>query len=186
MQVLVEHAYTLYLGGRLPPRLLGGYEWPEEFPPEPRPEYLSSKLRGFTVRMPRHLARWARVYAAEADIPEQELAVRVFDWYVRTNRLPPNRESVPRSDSGHLVVSEPLLALEFEGPTEKQVWRALAILEERHEKFGGTLSDNPVRRELPKSAVEARVLLGLDKPREPRNLSRKRQHRTTRQSAPAS
>jgi hypothetical protein len=140
IQILSEHAYTLYLGGRLPPGLLGGYEWPEEYPAEPKPDYLSSKLRGYTVRLPRHILRWARVYAAEAEISEQDLAVKVFDWYVRTNQIPPKREEVRRDSMGKLVVTEPLIALRFVGVDTDKIHEALELLVERHTKFGGPLA----------------------------------------------
>lgn len=141
IQILSEHAYTLYLGGRLPPDLWGGYEWPEEFPAEPRPAYLSSELRGFSVRIPRTLLRWARVFAAEADISDQELAVRVFDWYVRRRLIPPDRKAVRRNASGRLVVDEPLVADKFWGYSSEQIMEALEIMVARHSRYGGPLAN---------------------------------------------
>jgi len=140
IQILTEHAYTLYLGGRLPPDLWGGYEWPEEFPAEPKPAYLSSALRGFSVRVPRTLLRWARVFAAEADVSDQELAVRVFDWYVRKGLIPPDRKDVQRDDSGRLVVDEPLIANKFWGYSSEEIMEALDIMVDRHTRFGGPLA----------------------------------------------
>lgn len=140
LQVLTEHAYTLYLGGRLPPDLCGGYDWPEDFPTEPKPAYLSSKLRMFSVRLPRSLARWARVYAAEADISDQELATRVFDWYVRKDLIPPKREEVRRNETGRLVFDEPLLADRFWGRSSDEIMEALEIMVQRHSQYGGPLA----------------------------------------------
>lgn len=140
LQILTEHAYTLYLGGRLPPDLWGGYEWPEEFSAEPRPAYLSSPLRGFSVRIPRSLLRWARVFAAEADISEQELAVRVFDWYIRKRLIPPEKKDVRRDDRGRLVVDEPLIADKFWGYSDEQIMQALDIMVDRHSRYGGPLA----------------------------------------------
>jgi hypothetical protein len=148
LQILTEHAYLLYMGGRLPPRfLVGDGDWPEEYALEPEPEYLSSKLRSFSVRIPRNLLRWARVFAVEAETTDQELAVRVFDWYVRTNRFPPNREDVRRDSRGWLAVADPLIGLEFEGPTTEQVDLALEILVDRHNKYGGRLASAAGRPE---------------------------------------
>jgi hypothetical protein len=143
VQILTEHAYTLYLGGRLPPDLWGGYEWPEEFPLEPKPAYLSSSLRGFSVRIPRTLLRWARVFAVEADMSDQELAVRVFDWYVRKELIPPDKRDVRREASGRLIVNEPLIANKFWGRSTEQIMEALSIMVDRHSKYGGPLASQP-------------------------------------------
>lgn len=142
-QILAEHAFATYLGSRLPPSLLGGYEWPEEYPEEPKPEYLSSQLKSYSVRLPRHLLRWARVHAAEAEISEQELAVRVFDWYVRTKRIPPNKEDVQRNRNGRLVISETLIGNQFHGYDGEKIMAALDLLVERHEMYGGPLAGDP-------------------------------------------
>jgi len=143
LQILTEHAYLLYLGGRLPPRLLAGETWPEEFPNDPRPEYMLSPVRPFSVRIPRSLLRWARVFAAEADISEQHLASRVFEWYVRTARLPPNREDAERDWRGFLKVPEKLIAWDFEGLYPEQALDALQILIDRQAKYGGPLASKP-------------------------------------------
>ena len=139
IQILTEHAYTLYLGSRLPPDLWAGYEWVEEFSSAPMPAYLSSPLRGFSVRVPRSLLRWARVFAAQADISDQDLGVRVLDWYLRKGLIPPNREEVKRDDRGRLVVDMPLVADQFWGYSNRQIMHALDILVDRHTRFGGPL-----------------------------------------------
>ena len=110
---------------------------------EPKPAYLSSALRGFSVRIPRTLHRWGRVFSAEADISDQELAVRVFDWYVRRGLIPPDRKDVRRDESGRLVVDGPLIADKFWGYSTKQIMEALDIMVARHTQFGGPLAANP-------------------------------------------
>ena len=139
LQILTEHAYTLYLGRRLPPDLWGGYEWPEEFPTNPPSPYLSSKPRLFSARIPRSLLRWSRVWAVQAEMSEQELAVKVFDWYVRKGLIPPPKEVVRRSLLGLLDVGEPLIALRFMRYTPEQIQDAMTIMIERHERYGGSL-----------------------------------------------
>ena len=74
-----------------------------------------------------------------SEITDQELAVRVFDWYVRTDRLPPKREDVARDETGLLKVPEHLLAFEFTGPTWEQTTQALDIMVDQHTSFGGPL-----------------------------------------------
>lgn len=156
IQILTEHAYTLYLGGRLPPDLWGGYEWPEEFPAEPKPAYLSSALRGFSVRIPRTLLRWARVFAAEADVSDQELAVRVFDWYVRKGLIPPDRKDLRRDGSGRLLVDEPLIADKFWGYSSEELMEALEIMVDRHTRFGGPLASPQTSTEPPNATMQTR------------------------------
>lgn len=145
MQLLVEHAYTLYLGSRLPPDFWGGYEWPEEFPPEPKPAYLATRPRQLSVRMPRWLVRKIKIWALEADITDQELALKVFDWYVRTKRHPPSRAEAQRDRRGRLLVGEPLLADRFEPRTSsRQIMEALDVMVDRHTQFGGPLGSSSV------------------------------------------
>jgi hypothetical protein len=88
--------------------------------------------------MPRSLLRWARTFAVEAEISDQDLALRVFDWYVRTDRYPPNKEDAHRDWRGFLVLTEPLPGLGF-GPSSDQIREAFEILVERHTKYGGPL-----------------------------------------------
>jgi hypothetical protein len=140
IQVLAEHAFTLYLGSRLPPSLLAGREWPEEYPPEPKPDYLDSKLRSFTVRLPRHLLRSSRVHAAEAEVTEQELAVRVFDWYLRMDRIPPKREDVKRSWWGGMVTPGLLIGERFSPHSPETVMKALEILVDRQTMYRENLT----------------------------------------------
>jgi hypothetical protein len=137
IQILSEHAFVLYLGSRLPPSLLGGFVWPDEGSIGPDPDYHASKPRGYTVRLPRHLLRWARVFAAEADITDQALAVKIFDWYVRTDRIPPKKEEVQRDVGGDLVITEPLLALRFRRREPAEIVQAIEILRDQWEKFEG-------------------------------------------------
>lgn len=139
IQILVEHAYLLYLGGRLPPDLLAGADWPEEFPDGPKPVYMNSALRGFSVRLPRVLQRWARTYAVEADISDQELASTVFDWYVRVGIVPPNREDAKWTPQGFLAVPERLIGLKLRRGRSEDLYLALEVLVARHNFYGGSL-----------------------------------------------
>lgn len=136
LQILTEHAYTMYLGGRIPPRLWGGYEWPDETSIGPVPSYLLGKRKQFSVRVPRSLNRWAKVFAVEAELTEQELADRVFDWYVRKGLIPPNKEDVRRNTQGQLDVGEPLLAARFEVSDFETLDLACDLLFDQYRKFG--------------------------------------------------
>lgn len=109
--------------------------------------YLDSKPRGFTVRLPRHLLRWMRVYGAESDTSEQALAVRIFDWYLRTGQIPPKKEEVRRDEGGDLVVDEHLVGLKFRRPNRAVVLEALEALRRQRRRFG-------VRTEEDEGAVE--------------------------------
>lgn len=137
LQILTEHAYTLYLGGRVPPDLWGAFGWPDETSVGPAPDYLQSRLRQFSVRIPRSLDRWAKVFAVQAEISDQELAVKVFDWYVRKGFVPPPKEDVRRSLDGLIVVDEPLPGLKFYGYDEEEIVEAIRLIDEQHVKFRG-------------------------------------------------
>jgi hypothetical protein len=49
LQILVEHAYTCYMGSRIEPSLLGGYTWPE---PSPRGAVGITPCEGGILRRP--------------------------------------------------------------------------------------------------------------------------------------
>jgi hypothetical protein len=68
--------------------------------------------------------------------------VRVFDWYVRKNLIPPKREEVRRDPRGMLEVDEPLLAMRFEGRDLEEIREALQIMVDRHSKYGGPLASS--------------------------------------------
>ena len=134
MQLLMEHALLLYLGGRLPPRLLRGREWPEEQVLDSNPPYLRTELKRFSVRIPRRMARWARVWAAEADISDQALIARVLHWYIQSKKTPPFKKDAKRDISGQLLIWQRLIALEFADSRESVV-RASMLLTRRRLMF---------------------------------------------------
>lgn len=146
MQILAEHAYTLYLGGRPPPDLWGGEVWLDAPPSAPKAAYLNSKHRQFSVRIPRTLHRRLRGWAVKAELTDQELAAKVFDWYVRSNHLPPYRDRVKRGRRGELLVDEPLLSDRFDWWSDRQLEDAYELLIENHTKYGGRLSSEPKSR----------------------------------------
>jgi hypothetical protein len=154
IQILAEHAYTLYLGSRLPPDLWGGYEWPEDFPSDPPSPYLSGKVRSFTIRIPRRLLRWSQIYALDAGMTEQELALRVYDWYIRRGLIPPARGDVRRDANGRLHLSEPLLVDRFPLRDSDQILEAFELLAERHTKFGGPLASRHKRKGTSRAGAE--------------------------------
>ncbi|MFY9717902.1 MAG: hypothetical protein WAK40_08260 [Thermoplasmata archaeon] len=80
------------------------------------------------------------MYAAGADLSDQQLAVRVFDWYVRKGLIPPDKKDVKRDESGRLVVDEPLVADRFWGYSSEEIMEALDIMVDRHTKYGGPLA----------------------------------------------
>jgi hypothetical protein len=123
--------------------LVGGYEWLEDFPREPRPPNLASRLRSFSVRIPRSLYRWARRWAVDAELSDQELAIRVFDSYVRKDPVPSKREEARRTWEGLLKVPEPLLADKFRGHSPELILEAQDLLIERHTRLGGPFASNP-------------------------------------------
>lgn len=127
MQLLMEHALLLYLGGRLPPRLLRGRDWPEERALKPDPPYLRTAPKRFSVRIPRRMARWARVWAAEADISDQALITRALDWYIQTGEAPPFKKDAKRDLTGQLLNWRRLVAFEFTDSRESVI-RASALL----------------------------------------------------------
>jgi hypothetical protein len=140
LQILTEHALTLYMGERLPPDLLGGYDWPEDNQTEPEEAGLARKLSAFSVRIPRSTLRRMQIWAVKAEVPEQELVERAFRSYVMKGMIPPKREEARRDEFGRLLVKEPLLADEFEGYTLEQRLSALRILVKRHNQYGGPLA----------------------------------------------
>ena len=135
LQVLVEHAFLLYLRSRPPPHLLRGQEWHDEIDDLPELEYEAGEMRQIGTRIPKAIVRWAKVFAAEADITDQELALRVFDWYLRTGKVPPKREEVQRTGHGFLKVPDKLIGLELRDISDDQLDRALAVLEENEAAY---------------------------------------------------
>lgn len=157
-QLLAEHAYLLYLGQRLPKRLIAPFLWPNPYADQPDPAYLKSPLRSLTVRMPRGLLRWARVFEAEEEISDQELALRVFDSYVRGDRYPPNKEDLKRDRYGFLVVAERLGGRPFYEATDEVVKSAFKVLADEalkvHRKSQG----------IPDPEAEGRTEIDFDLP----------------------
>ncbi|HZY91761.1 MAG TPA: hypothetical protein VFG07_03175 [Thermoplasmata archaeon] len=131
LQLLVEHALLLYLGGRPPPNALRGLPWNDGTEGLPPGEYEPGEMRQVGIRLPKAMIRWAKVYAAEADISDQELALRVFDWYLRTGKVPPKREEAVRLGTGFLKVPEKLIGLEYRQVADEQLVEAEDIVEER-------------------------------------------------------
>jgi hypothetical protein len=139
LQILTEHAYTLYIGTRLPPDLWGGYEWYDECSNTPKPEHTSGSTRLFSVRVPRILLRSAQVWAVQAEISDQELATRVFEWYVTIGRVPPPKEDARWDGLGRLQVDGNLVSSRFNRRTSRQIRYALDEIVENHRTFGGPL-----------------------------------------------
>jgi hypothetical protein len=166
IQLLAEHAYLLYLGRRVPKRFIAPFLWPEEFAGLPDPTYLSSPSRSLTVRLPRGLLRWSRIASAEEEITEQELALRVFDSYVRGHRKPPSKEAIRRDRQGFLTIEEPLVARRFYEPTPRTVRAAFKLLAEEGERILAEGTTNPALW----SATDL-----LDEPEDTAGPSRKRE-----------
>lgn len=172
IQLLAEHAYLLYLGRRVPKRFIAPFVWPEEFIKQPEPEYLHTALQSLTVRIPRGLLRWSRVFAAEEELSDQELALRVFDHYVRENKYPPNKEDVRRDRQGFLVVAEQLVGRPFYEPTRPVLRAAFKVLADQAERVNGAItfpSHNSDQRAVPAGVSERRR-----SDRKPRSRSGKR------------
>lgn len=131
LQVLVEHALLLYLGGRPPPNALRGQLWQDGTEGLLQGEYEPKTMRQIATRLPKAMVRWAKVYAAEADISDQELAVRAFDWYLRTGKIPPKKEDVERTVLGFLRVPDKLIGLEFRMVADDQLPEVEETVEER-------------------------------------------------------
>lgn len=131
LQVLVEHALLLYLGGRPPPNALRGQVWEDGTEGLPQGEYEPKTMRQIATRLPKAMVRWAKVYAAEADISDQELAVRAFDWYLRTGKIPPKKEDVERTVLGFLRVPDRLIGLEFRMVADDQLTEVEETVEAR-------------------------------------------------------
>ncbi|MCI4327714.1 MAG: hypothetical protein L3K16_08820 [Thermoplasmata archaeon] len=155
--------------------MLGGHVWPDELWDKPLPDYLSSKGRSFTVRLPRYLLTTARVHAAEAGIRDQEMAVRVFDWYLRTGKIPPKKEELTWTDTGTLAVDQQEIPLfEFRGRTTEEILDAFDILREQRKKFGTPPDAKDMGLPLP-------VVFGSNRPspKHPKTSSSKRRpHRS--------
>lgn len=177
MQILAEHAYTLYLGGRLPPDLWGGEVWLDASPSDPKAVYLDSKPRQFSVRIPRALHRRLRGWAVKAELTDQELAAKVFDWYVRSDLLPPYRDQVKRGRRGELRVNEPMLSDQFDWWSDRQLENAYKLLLENHAKYGGRLVSAP------KSSSNLHVPVRTTRPGQPALTSRSPKLRSRRSRA---
>jgi hypothetical protein len=150
LQLVVEHAITLYLGTRLPPDIPVGPFLSGEVDDRYRPAMSRSPPSQLAVRIPKSLLRWVRVYAAEAEITEKELLLRVITWYLSRRESAPTRDQVERDPQGILYVGRPLLALKFQGYTlEKLEEAAKTIMDEQAtrlvEAAARTLAEKPER-----------------------------------------
>jgi hypothetical protein len=131
---------------------MGGYEWLEGYPSSPEPEYLTGERRLYSARIPRSLMRRAKVWAVQAELTAQELAVRVFDWYIRSGHIPPPRENARYDDRGFLEGSEQLSVSQSPRYGAEAVMNAYETLVDRHTRLGGPLSKTG-----PKRGVESRT-----------------------------
>jgi hypothetical protein len=136
MQLVIEHAITLYLGTRLPPDIAVGPFLRGQVDDRYRPTASVSPSRQLAGRIPKTLLRWVRVYAAEAEITERELILQVIVWYLGRRERAPTPSQVERDPQGILYVGRPLLALKFQGYTFEELEEAAAtIMDEQAAKL---------------------------------------------------
>lgn len=148
LQLLVEHAYWSYMGSRDSPADLGPYTWPE---PERGPK-LSALSSGptisFTARLPRHLLLAARHWAVDGEMSDQELATKVFEWYVGVNLVPPIKGKEERDEQGRLLIDEKLVGYLLRGPDQNSMELNFEFFEQRREAVKGGWTWKDERREL--------------------------------------
>lgn len=148
LQLLVEHAYWSYMGSRVTPSDLGPRTWPEPARGSKLAALSAGPLTSFTVRLPRHLLLAARHWGVDANLSEQELAMRVFEWYVGVDLVPAFKGKEVRDEEGRLVSDEKLAGYLLEARDQNTMELNYEFWEHRTKaaKAGWTWKDE--RREL--------------------------------------
>jgi len=141
LQVLTEQAHALYLGGQVPPACGAATLGPTGFRPTPNLPTRQANFDNFRFGSLAARSAGPASGGVEAEISDQELAVEVFDWYVRKGLVPQPKETVKRKLTGLLHAPKHLVALEFRGLDDEMIMKALDLAIDPHTRFGGPLGN---------------------------------------------